>query len=314
VKDSERDTFLVAFQEVLKPLFRIAQHFGVPGHQLQDSFAQSAVEFFAEQINKQESRPASAARVAMYAGLNRSEVIDRITQRGMAAQSLARRSQLLSELLNAWHTEPGYAGVYDIAREIPFDAEEGKPSFRALSEKIAKGSDPLELLSDLDASRCIEHIDGGFIRPLTRAYVLPVGNLARIDRLGRVLVNFSESFARDIVGDANRFSAFAERTLVSDFPLSDKGARVFNDEVRGRGTKFLTELDSWLTTQAGSVSEETGSRYGCGLYVFEDVASLGRSPIILDTEEHEDDQLAGDIEPAKTIVVDVLESTNHRRD
>ena len=250
----------------------------------------------------------------MYAGLNRSEVVDRITQRGMAAQSLARRSQLLSELLNAWHTEPGYAGVYDIAREIPIDAEEGKPSFRALSEKIAKDSDPQELLGDLDSSRCVEHLDGGFVRPLTRAYVLPVGNLARIDRMGRVLVNFSESFARDIVGDANRFSAFSERTLVSDFPLSDKGAKVFNDEVRGRGTKFLTELDSWLTTQAGAVSEDSGSRYGCGLYVFEDVSSVGRAPIMLDADKELDDHPAGDIEPIKKIVVDVLESTNHRRD
>jgi Family of unknown function (DUF6502) len=314
VKDSERDTFLVAFQEVLKPLFRIAQHFGVPGHELQDSFAQSAVEFFAEQINKQESRPASAARVAMYAGLNRSEVIDRITRRGMAAQSLARRSQLLSEILNAWHTEPGYAGVYDIAREIPFEADAGKPSFCALIAKFAKGSDPKELLSDLDTSRCVEHLDDGFIRPLTRAYVLPAGNLARIDRMGRVLVNFSESFARDIVGDTTRFSSFSERTLVSDFPLSDKGAKVFNDEVRGRGTKFLTELDSWLTTQAGSVSEDSGSRYGCGLYVFEDVASVGRAPIMLEADVEQDDQLAGDSEPVRKIVVDVLESTNNRRD
>ncbi len=250
----------------------------------------------------------------MYAGLTRSEVVDRITQRGMAAQSLARRSQLLSELLNAWHTEPGYAGVYDIAREIPFDADEGKPSFRALSEKIARNADPQELLSDLEASRCVEHLDGGFIRPLTRAYVLPAGNLARIDRMGKVLVNFSESFARDIVGDASRFSAFAERTLVSDFSLSEKGAKVFNDEVRGRGTKFLTELDSWLATQAGTVSEESGARYGCGLYVFEDIASVGRSPIMLDTEDVQVDQLAGDIEPVEAIVVDVLESTNHRRD
>ena len=132
--------------------------------------------------------------------------------------------------------------------------------------------------------------------------------------MGKVLVNFSESFARDIVGDASRFSAFAERTLVSDFPLSEKGAKVFNDEVRGRGTKFLTELDSWLATQSGAVSEEAGARYGCGLYVFEDIASVGRAPIMLDAEDEQVDQLAGAIEPVKTIVVDVLESTNHRRD
>ena len=208
----------------------------------------------------------------------------------------------------------GYAGVYDIAREIPFDADDGKPSFRALSAKVSVDADPHELLGDLDAARCVEHLDGGFIRPLTRAYVLPAGNLMRIDRLEKMLVNFTESFARDIVGDTSRFSAFSERTLVSDFPLSDEGARLFNDEVRGRGTKLLTELDSWLTSQAAIVQDDGGVRYGCGLYVFEDVASVGRTQIMIDTESELAEQEAFDGEPNNQTVVDVLESINHRRD
>jgi hypothetical protein len=160
----------------------------------------------------------------------------------------------------------------------------------------------------------VEHLDGGFIRPLTRAYVLPAGNLMRIDRLGKVLVNFTESFARDIVGDSSRFSAFAERTLVSDFPLSGKGARLFNDEVRGRGTKLLTELDSWLTSQTAIVEDPAGARYGCGLYVFEDIASVGRTQIMLEAAPAIDAPTALEPEPVDQLVVDVLESINHRRD
>lgn len=308
--DPERETFLVAFQEVLKPLFRIAQHYGVPGHQLRDSFAQSSVEFFAEQINTREQRPASVTRVATYAGLNRSEVVDRITRRGAAAQSLARRAQVLSELLNLWHTEPGYAGVYDIAREIPFRAEEGKPSFAALAARISSDSDPEELLADLDASKCVEHLDGGFIRPLTRAYVLPPGDVARIDRMGKVLINFTEAFARGIVRDPDRFSALAERTLVSDFPVSDEGVRRFNDEVRDRGTKLLTDLDSWLTAQGGAVASDQGSRYGCGLYVFEDVASVGRTPIEIDEFDSMESNPDVSFEP---VVVDVLQNVSRNQ-
>lgn len=305
MKDTERETFLVAFQEALKPFFRIAQHFGVPGHLLRDSFSQSAVEFFAEQINTREQRPASAARVAMYSGLNQTEVVDRIRRRGSAAQNLARRSQLLSEVLNAWHTDAGYAGVYDIAREIPITADDQKPSFAALCEKAAPGVDHKELLSDLEASKCIEHLDGGFIRPLTRAYVLPAGNVARLDRLGKVLVNFTDSYAKGVVGEGDGFSAFSERTLVSDFPLSDSGARLFNDEVRDRGTKLLTDLDSWLTSQAGLVSADSGRRYGCGLYVFEDTASVGRTPITIDDEFHPDGSVST-LTPTPE-VVDVLD-------
>lgn len=249
----------------------------------------------------------------MYAGLNRTEVVDRITRRGAAAQSLARRAQVLSELLNVWHTEPGYAGVYDIAREIPYEAEEGKPSFAALAKKISPDSDPEELLADLDASKCVEHLEGAFIRPLTRAYVLPPGDVARIDRMGKVLLNFTEAFARGIVRDPGKFSAFAERTLVSDFPVSDKGLRRFNDEVRERGTKLLTDLDSWLTAQGGAVASDQGNRYGCGLYVFEDVASVGRSPIELD-ELDGADRHDGEAE-SEPVVVDVLENVSrHQKD
>lgn len=308
MKDSERETFLVAFQEVLKPFFRIAQHFGVPGHQMRDSFSQSAVEFFAEEINAKEQRPASAARVAMYAGLNQSEVVDRIRDRESAAQNLARRAQLLSELLNAWHTEPGYAGVYDIAREIPYEAEEGKPSFSALCRKVAPHADSEELLGDLTGSKCVEHLDGGFLRPLTRAYVLSGGNVARLDRMGKVLLNFTDSYAKGIVGDPEAFTAFSERTLVSDFALSSRGAKLFNDEVRERGTKLLTDLDTWLTAHAGTVSVDDGQRYGCGLYVFEDSASVGRTPIAVDDLSGSREGLDQVTDVLAPVVVDVLEN------
>lgn len=247
----------------------------------------------------------------MYAGLNRTEVVDRITRRGAAAQSLARRAQVLSELLNYWHTEPGYAGVYDIAREIPHAADEGKPSFAALARKVSPDSDPEELLADLDASKCIEHLDGGFIRPLTRAYVLPPGDVARIDRMGKVLLNFTEAFARGIVREPGQFSALAERTLVSDFAVSDQGLQRFNDEVRERGTKLLTDLDSWLTAQGGAVASDEGSRYGCGLYVFEDVAFVGRSPIEID-ELDPFESSDSDVRSAP-VVVDVLDNISRQQ-
>ena len=249
----------------------------------------------------------------MYAGLNRTEVVDRITRRGAAAQSLARRAQVLSELLNLWHTEPGYAGVYDIAREIPYEAEEGKPAFTALAGKVSPESDPRELLADLDASKCIEHLDGGFIRPLTRAYVLPPGDVARIDRMGKVLINFTEAFARGIVRDPSRFSALAERTLVSDFSVSDLGVRRFNDEVRDRGTKLLTDLDSWLTAHAGTISADSGSRFGCGLYVFEDVSSIGRTPIELEDSENPETLSPTGNDGFEPLVVDVLENFSRQQ-
>jgi hypothetical protein len=289
VKDSERAAFLVAFQEVLKPLMRIGRHYGLSGLDILDAFAQASVEFEAERITTGEARPPSAARVAMYTGLNQTEVVSRLAQQGLAARNYARRAQALSALLNAWHTQSGYAAVYDLAREIPFDAPPHHASFCALCRVHAPEFDPDELLADLFASSCIERLDGGYLRAVTRAYVLPPGDVARLDRMGKVLINLTEAFAKSLMGNGGRFSAFAERTLVSDFPLSDSGVASFDTEVRVRGTKLLTDLDSWLSSQGPRLSAEEGPRYGLGLYVFEDVAAAGRTPIeVLDEEQGSD--------------------------
>ena len=160
MKDSERAAFLVAFQEVLKPLMRIGRHYGLSGHDLWDSFAQSSVEFEAERINRTEQRSASPARVAMFTGLNKNEVVSRLAQQGLAAKNYTRRAQVLSEILNAWHTQQGYAAVYDLAREIPFDDERGPggldlhapPLARDWPHRGAPGP-----LSDLAAWRALQH-------------------------------------------------------------------------------------------------------------------------------------------------------------
>ena len=308
MKDSERAAFLVAFQEVLKPLMRIGRHYGLSGHDLWDSFAQSSVEFEAERINRTEQRSASPARVAMFTGLNKNEVVSRLAQQGLAAKNYARRAQVLSEILNAWHTQQGYAAVYDLAREIPFDDERGRASFVALCDQIAPEFDPQALLDDLFESSCIERLEGGYLRPVTRAYVLPPGDVARLDRMGKVLLNFSEAFATSLVGDSGRFASFSERTLITDFALSNPGAAIFNSEVRIRGTKLLTDLDSWLSTQAPRVSAEEGPRFGCGLYVFEDIASVGRARIEV---EEEPDEISSDSSAGAVNEEFVLDVLNH---
>ncbi len=287
---------------------RIGRHYGLSGSDIFDAFAQSSVEFEAERITKGEGRPPSAARVAMYTGLNQKEVVSRIAQQGLAARNYARRAQALSALLSAWHTQSGYAAVYDLAREIPFDAPPNQASFCALCRQHAADFDPEELLADLFASACIERLDGGYLRAVTRAYVLPPGDVARLDRMGKVLINLTEAFAKSLLGNDGRFSAFAERTLVSDFPLSNSGVSAFDAEVRVRGTKLLTDLDSWISSQAPRLSAEEGPRYGLGLYVFEDVAAAGRTPIeVLD----EDDDTDGEAVPGRDafdseFVLDVL--------
>ncbi len=304
MSESDQEAFLSAFEVVLKPLLRIGHHYGIPGHRLRDAFSQATVEFFAEEVQEKEERPVSATRVAMYAGLNTGEVIGRLTERVSASRSFARRAQLLSSVLNAWHVEPGYAAVYDLAREIPIDAEPGKPSFLSLCAKVDPDANPEDLLEELLASRCVERLDGGFIRPLTRTYVVPPGDATRLDRMGKVMVNLGESFARFITREEGRFSQFTERTLVADFGLSQNGIKIFDAEVRERGTKLLTDLDSWLALQGDRVSSEAGPRYGCGIYVFEDVASVGRKSIELD----EDASANGEppIDLSERIEIDVI--------
>lgn len=310
MSESDQQAFLSAFEQVLKPLLRIGHYYGIPGHRIRDAFSQATVEFFAEYVNDAEERPVSAARVALYSGLNSGEVVGRLTERVSASRSSARRAQVLSSLLNAWHIEPGYAAVYDLALEVPFEAEPGRPSFLALCRKIAPESRPEDLLQDLLASRCIERLDSGLLRPLTRTYVVPAGDATRLDRMGKVMVNLGESFARFITRDTKHYAQFTERTLVSDFGLSEGGIRIFDAEVRERGTKLLTDLDSWLSVQGQRVTSETGPRYGCGVYVFEDVAAMGRKSLELDTAG-EQDEVPANNDPQLAEEIDLVAPRNN---
>ncbi len=268
---------------------KIAEQYGVTGHELRDSFVQASSEFFAANINAREGRPATAARVAMYTGLNTAEVRERLTSRMSGASAYARRAQALSEILGAWHSDKGYAAVYDLAREIPF-ASTGAPdedncTFVALCEKYGGGIEPSSLLEDLMLSGCVEEIAGGYLRPKSRTYVLPPGELARLDRMGKVMSNFAETFRKILGPDADADFAYTERTLVADYQLGAKGARAFDSEFRNRGTKLLTDLDSWMTSQQLRIGVEQGGRYGCGIYFFEDLAAAGTTEVFLDEDE-----------------------------
>jgi hypothetical protein len=122
--------------------------------------------------------------------------------------------------------------------------------------------------------------------------------------MGKVMVNLGESFARFITREEGRFSQFTERTLVADFGLSQNGIRIFDAEVRERGTKLLTDLDSWLALQGERVSAEDGPRYGCGIYVFEDVASVGRKSLAVDEDSNTDGEPPIDL--SERIEIDVI--------
>jgi hypothetical protein len=264
---------------------KIAERYGVDGFELRDSFIQATAEFVAEQINRREGIPATPARVAVQSGLTQSETKARLQRRLEGGSAYARRAQALSAILNAWHSDAGYAGVYDLARDIPFSARPGIESFSALCEKYGQGFSADSLLEDLVSAKCVDRLEGGYLRPQSRTFVLPPGDLSRLDRMGKVYVNFGEAFLRILAREDRTLFRNTERTLVTDFPLSVSGARAFDSEVRERGTKFLTDLDTWLTAHQVRLGSDDGRKYGCGLYFFEDVAEAGSTPFFFDDEE-----------------------------
>lgn len=287
LKNIDKDAFLAAFEQVLKPLLAIGHGFGVAGHEFRDSFSQAAAEFYAQLMMSAEERPVSSVRVGVYAGLNSSEARSRLTDRVSSGRSYARRSEALSAILNGWHSESGYSGVYDMALEIPFADADGSPSFKALCDRYAIGYDAKALLQELMDARCVDRLASGHLRAISRAYVLPPGNPARLERMGRALSNFGYSFQRILAAESDATFKYTERTVVSDYTLSEDGARAFDSEARDRGTKFLVDMDSWLTAQGRRLRDASGKQFGCGVYVFEDRSRVGELPLHLEDEDAE---------------------------
>jgi hypothetical protein len=299
----EKEAVLNAFAALLRPLMRIAFEYGVSASEIAAVVRRTYIEALESRLVEQK-RPASDARLALVAGLTKSDVSAlREAARTGAPHSMrsAVSADQITNLLTVWHTHSGFSGAYGLALELDVVPTSGSPrrSFRELIAVACPGADEDALLDELIASGSVEVIDSITVRCLSRAYLPQETDVIRIEWMGRVLSNVAASFVHNLRREPHE-PVYLERAVVCDEPISDAGRDKFLELAGERGQALLTELDSFLAHLKAAEGTSSGRRYGLGVYFFDDQL---RGDGSMHKTKNPDDKTARAVAPVEEIDV-----------
>jgi hypothetical protein len=279
----ERDALLALFTSLLRPLMPVALERGISVREISDSVRRAYVQVLEGRMAGQD-RQLSDARLALVAGLTRSEVqLFRDPRRKTAAPVGSVNAVLqIAKLLSVWHTHPRFSGAYGLALDLDLVAatDTSRRSFEELVETAVPGADRDILLDELIATNSAEIVGHDTLRCRARVAVRLSSDDANvtplIDRAAKCLEAAASSFAHNLLRD-NSGKTFFERMVVSDHALSERSRDEFAAIAQNRGDSYVTELDSWIAKHTEPDESGAGRRYGVGVYFFEESQSPEQS-------------------------------------
>jgi Family of unknown function (DUF6502) len=278
----ERDALLALFTALLRPLMPVALERGISAREISDSVRRAYVQVLEGRMAGQD-RQLSDARLALVAGLTRSEVqLFRDPRRKSAApNSVVSDFRRVGQLLTIWHTHPRFSGAYGLALDLDLEAtsDPAHRSFAELVETAVPGADRDTLLDELIATNSAEIVDQRTLRCRARAALYPGADevsVSQIDRAAKCLEAAASSFAHNLLHETGRDRYF-ERMVVSNHALSKRNRDDFLAVAQTRGDNYVTELDSWITKHTEPDESAAGRRYGVGVYFFEESQSAEQS-------------------------------------
>jgi hypothetical protein len=309
---TEKEAVLNVFAALVRPLMRVAFEYGISASEIAGVVRRTYIQALEARLVEQK-RPTTDARLAVVAGLAKSDVAAlRQATRAGAPHSLRGTVSLdqVTNLLTVWHTHSGFSGAYGLAMELDLVPTPGSPrrSFRELVAAACPGADEEALLDELVAAGSVEVIDTTTVRCLSRAYVPKGADVKRIERMGRFLAVVSANFVHNLLRVSPE-PLYFERAVVSDELITEAGRDKFLALAGERGQELLTELDTFLTSLAAKERSESGRRYGVGIYFFEDQASDGTTEAqARDTDEQKNNRTASPVEE-----IDVLAGIGRKK-
>jgi len=304
VNASAKEAVLNVFAALVKPLMRVAFEYGITAGEIAGVVRRAYIQSLESRLLEQH-RPTTDSRLAVVAGLSRSEVAAlREALRAGAPHSMRAGASLdqITSLLTVWHTHPNFSGAYGLAMDLDLAPVTDSPrrEFRELVDIACSNADRDALLDELVAAGSVEVIDASTVRCLSRAYVPRGADVTRIERMGRFLGVVTANFVHNLLRNDTE-PAYFERTVVSDGALTNRGRDQFLSVAGERGQELLEELDTFLTGLSASESSGAGKRYGVGIYFFEDDSA--QSPIDRDKAN---DLKSDRVKPTVPQEIDVL--------
>ncbi len=279
----DRDALLALFTALLRPLMPVALERGISAREISDSVRRAYVQVLEGRMANQD-RQLSDARLALVAGLTRSEVqLFRDPRRkSAAANATVSQFELISRLLTIWHTHPRFSGAYGLALDLDLESATDDPArrtFAELVEAVGPGITRDTLLDDLIATNSAEIIDQKTLRGRSRAAVWRSSedvNVKQIDRAAKCLEAAASSFAHNLLQETGSKRYF-ERMVLSNHPLSERSRDEFAAVAQVRGDSYVSELDSWIAKHTVPDGSPGSHPYGVDVYFFDESQSPEKS-------------------------------------
>ena len=270
----EKEAVLSVFAALVQPLMRVAFEYGISAGEIAGVVRRVYIQALEARLREQK-RPTTDARLAVVAGITKSDVtaLREATRTGAPHSLSAVTLDQVTNLLTVWHTNSGFSGAYGLALELDLVPTAGSPrrSFRELVALACPGADEDALLDELVAAGSVEVLEGTTVRCLSRALVPQGVDVRRIERMGRFLGVVADNFVHNLLRSPAE-PVYFERAVVSDELMSEAGRDRLLALAGERGQELLAELDTFLTRLVASERSDSGKKYGVGVYFFEDQA------------------------------------------
>jgi hypothetical protein len=128
-------------------------------------------------------------------------------------------------------------------------------------------SDPDAVLDQLLAAGCVEVHEQEFVRCTNRAYIPAGVSVERISRIGTVLGALAATLTHNLLEESS--VGYLERSVQTDFPVSDDGRRVIREWLAADGSRFLETLDAWMTASRPELEAPDGHRVGVDIFMYD---------------------------------------------
>ncbi len=268
-RDAQGAALIDAIEALLRPLMPLFRNYGVTHHDLSQTLARLFVYDTAE-ILTEEGRPAASARLALMTGLTRGEVEKHLTERNASTKRRAMKTSALmtpAAVLTAWNTDTRFSTPYGVAVDLSLRADGRHRTFTDLVMASSPDSDPDAVLDQLLAAGCVEVHEQVFVRCTNRAYIPAGVSVERISRIGTVLGALAATLTHNLLEESS--VGYLERSVQTDFPVSDDGRRVIREWLAVDGSRFLETLDAWMTASRPELEAPSGHRVGVDIFMYD---------------------------------------------
>lgn len=241
-EENVKPALLRSYRTLLLPLLRVLLRNGVVLSELVETIKYSMVE---AAVRSEPEKALDVEQVSRRTGIALDEV-ERIIAESLADShdTLEADSDRAIKVLEGWHRDEGYVGVYGLANELTTD------EFEVLCKRYAPDRSPgylAQLLVDSQCAKVISDPDGGDtrVRCVSRTFVPKPLTIPQIERMGRLIANFVSTIDNNVHGLGQ---PRLEKRVWPASGLQKKHLEVFDSAIRDKSDEYLYAIDNWLSS------------------------------------------------------------------